>query len=438
MPSHSIANFLKRQPQSTLSKQKTAQRKAFLRTCRASTKRIHQPILDLYLSRGHLNPGNLGDVVKFSAQGSQGQCSVGFDILADYMLADETDRVPAYGGGEYGITLTPEADALGRKMTALHRGKGAIVCPSGLSAITTVFNALHPRAVLMPDHVYAPTFRYLRHRGIEIVRYSVRAEAGEIEEKVKAVLARLPAGDLLIYVEAPGSGTFEIPDLDGIVKVAKAHGIRTVMDNTYASHARFKPLARGFDMALQATTKYEGGYGDTPSGVVITNNPADLEILQQEVKVSGNGAISPMTCARLFNRVDTVGQRMDQSFASAQQVMDWFAQQLFVSEIICPARPHSPDYARFKHYFRKGNGLFSIAFRPDIDADTIARFADALLLFRIAASWGGHVSLVAPVGTHRQLTKMPQGHVLRFHAGLEDPRDLISDLEQAAVVFLND
>jgi cystathionine beta-lyase len=209
-----------------------------------------------------------------------------------------------------------------------------------------------------------------------------------------------------------------------------------VMDNTWGSHVRFKPLDHGIDVVVQATTKYEGGYGDTPSGVVIARHPEDLAIIAAELRATGNGAVAPTTCSRLYHRIDSTEERLNRHAATAEQLIGWFLQQPFVTGILSPTLATSPYHERFKRYFGKGNGLFSVVFPPDIPARQIEAFADALNLFWVAESWGGHLSLVLPVHARREVTPLPEGHVLRFHAGLEDCQDLLRDLTQAAGCLL--
>nr|WP_245692772.1 PLP-dependent transferase [Sporomusa acidovorans] len=207
--------------------------------------------------------------------------------------------------------------------------------------------------------------------------------------------------------------------------------LRTVMDNTWASHIRFKPLEHGVDVVVQATTKYEGGYGDTPSGIVIAKHPEDMQIIADELRATGNGAVAPTTCSRLYHRIDSTEERLNQHADNAQRLIDWFLKQPFVTDVLSPTLETSPYHERFERYFKKGNCLFSIVLRSDLSAKHVEAFVDALNLFWVAESWGGHLSLVLPVHAKREVAPLPAGYVLRFHAGLEDYQDLLRDLSQA-------
>lgn len=407
-------------------------RRAFIALCSQQTRLLHEPVSDPYLACGHPNPAGLGDAARFSQTGSWGQSSVLFADLATYRAADTCGRAP-YGGAEYGIPQTPEAEAVCRKIAALHNGHGAVICPSGLAALATTVDAFLPKAVLIPDNVYGPMIRFLNRRHITLIRYPAGASAEEFRSCLVKARSKYPAcEDLLVYIEAPGSGTFEIPDIEGIIAIAQAAKLRTVMDNTWASHIRFKPLDYGIDIVVQATTKYEGGYGDTPSGVAIARHPQDFQSLAAELRASGNGAVAPTTCSRLYHRIDSTEERLNQHAVTAQRLIGWFLQQPFVADILSPTLETSPYHERFKRYFGRGNGLFSVVFRPAIPAERVEAFVDALNLFWVAESWGGHLSLVLPVHARREVTPLPDGYVLRFHAGLEDCQDLLRDLNQAA------
>lgn len=411
---------------------KIDRRKAFLDGCGPETRAIHAPILDLAASRGHLNPSGLGEARASSALGSVGQSSVGFDSVGDYEAADAAGRAP-YGGAEYGVVLSPEAEAVCAKFARLHGGAGAVVCASGLAAIATVLDAFAAKAVLIPDGLYFPAWRYLSETGrAELLTYPAGASGEEVAALIREAGTRVAPAETMLYLEAPASGTFEIPDIAGLVAAARAAGIRTVMDNTWGSHVRFRPLDHGIALAVQATTKYEGGYGDTPSGIVVARDEADLARLRRQLRISGNGAVSPQTCTRLLHRVDSAEHRLDRHAATAAKLMDWFEDRPFTADILSPARAASPYHARFRQYFGAGNSLFTVVFDEGLSVDRVQAFVDALLLFRVAESWGGHVSLVLPVHPRRDPAMRQGGAMFRFNAGLEEAGDLIADLEQAA------
>lgn len=414
-----------------------AARLKFLENCHPETVRIHAPIVDLRTTKGFLNPAGLGHAEEFSRGLSTGQSTVAFDCRADFINADAKGE-SHYGGAEYGIVQTPEAAVLCQKLSDLHKGAGAIVTNSGISAIAAVFQTFlkgDKPAILLPDNSYWPAQRILNqlkdslNAQLHIGFYSSRADGEEIK-KLAADLQKEGRDLKLIYLEAPGSQTFEIPEINSIIAAAKERGIKTVMDNTWASHVRFKPIHHGVDIVVQATTKYEGGYADTPSGIVIAASPDDHKSLAYTSRVYGMGAVAPPTLRRLFNRISSTQERMDQHYESARQVTEWLRGQSFVQDILAPFLPTSPDFRRFEHYFKKGNGLFTVVFKDTASPRGIEKYLDGLHLFKQGESWGGHVSLVQPAHPKRQIDVPVKGEMVRFSMGLENPQDLIKDLNR--------
>ena len=414
---------------------KSVPRRRFLATCAPETRNIHEPIVDLCAARGHLNPAGLGVTAAFCT--ATGQSTVAFDTVAAYRIADDEQRSP-YGGAEYGIVQTPAAALVCQKMNELHGGAGAVITPSGLNAISTFFAVFLPAGgvILMPDGAYGPTFRLLdalaeNDDRLTVRRYPARATGAEVAEILREQRdAGRPAN--IVFLEAPGSHLYEIPDIDGVAAAARVAGARLVMDNSWASHVRFRPLRHGIDIAIQATTKYEGGYGDTPSGVIIARDIGDHRALARHLRVFGNGAVAPETCARLLHRLDSTAERLARQAATVRAIGDWLAAQPFIAEIIDPARPASPDHARLRQYFGEGNGLLTARFAPDVPAASVDAFLDRLHLVRIGESWAAHVTLALPVAPRRALDTVAPGRMVRFSAGLEDAGDLLRDLRQAA------
>jgi cystathionine beta-lyase len=424
-----------------VSRERIELRRTFLEACAAETIAIQRPILDLGYAKGRLNPAGLGQARELSGF-LVGQTTVAFDTVGDYRDADKKGK-SKYGGAEYGIVETPESARVCQEFSRLHGGSGAVILPSGLSAIETVFKTFLKSpdgkpTVLIPDNRYFPTERVLNdmaqfNPNLHIRRYPGNVTGRGIENLIKDIQSADKRRINLLYLEAPGSQTFEIPELKEIIRVAKEYGIPTAMDNSWASHVRFQPLAHGVDVVIQSTTKYEGGYADTPSGIVVAGDKKHFEALARNVRVSGNGAVDSHTCNRLFGRVASTGERLDQHYNSALKVMEWLQQQKFTGQILCPALPGSPDHDRFKEYFGKGNGLFTLVFREDIKPEQVDQFMDSTNLFRIGESWGGHVSLLLPTQPTRKLSELPRGQMVRFSIGLENPNDIVRDLEQASV-----
>jgi len=434
--------------------------KEFLAASAETTQLIHNPIIDPYAVMGLPNPSGLGRAREYSFVSpglNQGaQSTIFFEDLgkyheadgkgqAPYFLAADINRTSSYNGAaEYGAVRTAVVGAVCSKISDLHGGIGAVMVPSGLSAIVTTMLAFSPRSIAVPEGVYFPLRRFLEdvnneriaqdRKPINIFYYEPNSSKDKFEAHLENAKFKGDHVDM-VYIEAPVSGTFEIPDINGIIQSAKARNIRTIMDNTWASHVRFKPIKLGIDIVIQAVTKYEGGYGDTTAGIIIASKLADLAKLASKTRFYGIGAIASETCNRLYHRLDSTEARINQHHENAMQLMDWFEGQEFVADILSPALTSSPYYERCKEYFNgKGNGLFTIRFNKSIRQEQVNIFIDALKLFKVGESWGGHVSLVLPVSRQNRTTPLPDGVMFRFHAGLEDANDLIRDLMQAAKI----
>lgn len=412
-----------------------AARKIFLDTCTPGTQAIHRPIVDPRAVQGCVNPDGLGDAAKFSMGPglAWGQSTIAYIDPEEFRVVDEGGE--GYGGGaEYGIVRTADAAAVNRRMASLHGGAGAVFLPSGLAAVGAVFMTFpqdRGQVVLVPESTYFPTLRLLKKLGLDARPYPSNADGAALESILAALEAEGKKAGVL-FLEAPGSHTFDIPDIDALVAIAKRRAIKTAIDNTWGSHVRFRPISHGIDVVIQATTKYEGGYGDTPSGAIIAAAPEDHDALAYTAKVMGMGTVDLPVCRRLLGRIDSAAARMDLQNAAALKIVDWFRRQDFTQEILCPFIETSPDYERFRTYFKKGNGLFTVAFKKTVSAAGVREFLAACPLLFTGQSWGGHVTLALPVHPRRHFTPVPDGEMVRFSVGLEDPGDLLRAFEAAA------
>lgn len=416
-------------------------RRNFILGAANETRKIHEPIIDLSQSNGALNPLGLGNAENFSAafagKFGWGQSTVGFHRVGDFRAADQSGIAYAnennHGPAEYGIVRSAAVAKTAEKIASLHGEKDALLFASGITAISTLFQTYpedRKSVILLPEGCYFPTTRLLDEAlHLNFVRYPSDAT----KEQMLAAIHQVEAdgGKIgMIYLEAPVSQTFEIPDIQGIIEIAKDNGVMTAMDNTWASHVGFRPLDHGVDVAIQATTKYEGGYGDTPSGALISNDDAVLTRIARTSRVLGAGAVSAATCGRLYHRLDTTALRMGAQNESAMRLAEWFQEQAFVAEVIAPYLPNSPHHERFSQYFKSGNGLLTVVF--DRAAENVEAFLDHAPLPVIGESWGGHVTLVSRCNPQRRLSKLPAGEKVRISVGLEKVEDIIASFELAS------
>jgi cysteine-S-conjugate beta-lyase len=329
----------------------------------------------------------------------------------------------------YGRRGTPTTDALASALTSLEGGAGIVLTPSGLSAITTaLFSQVKAGDnLLVTDSAYFPTRHFcdtaLTKLGVEVTYYNPLA-GGAIEKLFKP-------NTRAIFLEAPGSLSFEMQDVPAIVQAAKRHGAATLMDNTWATPLYFKPHEFGVDLSLAAGTKYLGGHADVNLGWV----SATEKFFPALKDVHGTLGLcpGPEDVFLSLRGLRTLAVRLDRHMASALKVARWLQSRPEVLRVLHPALENDPGHAIWKRDFKGASGLFSFVLQPDYSTKVVAAFIEALDLFGIGASWGGFESLAIPYDCTklRSATKWaPGGPAVRLHIGLEDADDLIADLER--------
>ncbi len=331
------------------------------------------------------------------------------------------------GRYQYGRRGTPTTDALSEGLAELEGGAGVMLTPSGLSAITITLLACVSDGdhVLVTDSAYGPTRHFcdtvLKRFGVETGYYDPligAAIAKEFKPNTKAV-----------FVEAPGSLSFEMQDVPAIVKAAHAHGAVVLMDNTWATPVYFRPHEHGVDFSIQAGTKYLGGHADANIGTV--SAMAEHFPKLKEAHGSLGLCAGPEDVFLSLRGLRTLGVRLQRHMESGLKVARWLKTRPEVLRVLHPALEDDPGHAIWKRDFDGACGLFAFVLksRPQ---PKVAAFIEGLELFGIGASWGGYESLAIPfdVSKFRTATKWnPGGPCVRLHVGLEDPDDLIADLE---------
>jgi cystathionine beta-lyase len=346
-----------------------------------------------------------------------------FPNLASYETRPpEGEKIVRYG--RYG---TPTTFALEEAVAQMEGGYRGLAVPSGLAGMTVALSAFLKTGdhALVTDSVYGPTRAFcekqLKKNGIEVEYYDPLAGS--------RVEALMKPNTRVVFCEAPGSQTFEMQDIPAIAKVAHAHGAVVLADNTWGTPYFFRSFDRGVDVSIHAATKYISGHSDVMIGVIVTNEACWLPV--QRTAVTYGFAVSPDDCYLALRGFRTIGVRMRQQMQSALKVARWLESRGEVERVIFPALESDPGYAIWKRDFEGAASLFAVVLKP---AKSAAPFVDALELFGIGSSWGGFESLVTVVHAEslRTATRWnPAGPVIRLHIGLEDPDDLIADLEQA-------
>ncbi len=352
--------------------------------------------------------------------------TVVFDDLADFQARG--DRL--YDGFSYGLYGTPTSRRLEDHVALLEGGTRALLTPSGMAAMTLATLAFCRAGdrLLVPDTLYGPAkdvaLRFLSSLGVETVVYDPRLDgevAGLLGDRTR-----------LVWVESPGSGTFEVQDLPAIATAAHAAGALVACDNTWASHLLFKPLAHGADISMQALSKHASGHGDLLMGSLAVTEEALFRRLKDTARFLGYG-VSPDDCALCERGLMTMPVRMRQSASSAERVIAWLEQRPQVARILHPAQADHPGHEIWKRDFAGAPGVFAIVLDPACAAQQ-AQALKRMRLFRLGASWGGVHSLVAvndPRKGRAPNDWLPPGPVWRLSIGLEDADDLIADLDRA-------
>ena len=326
----------------------------------------------------------------------------------------------------YGRRGTPTSFALIEAVCALEEGYGAVVCGSGLAAITVAMTAMLKTGdhVLITDSTYLPVRnfadRVLTRYGVAVEYYDPRIGSG-ISELIRP-------NTRLIWLESPGSHTFEVQDIPAIVAAAKAKSVRTAIDNTWGAGYFLKPLTMGVDISVQAATKYIVGHSDTMLGVAVANQETYPQ-LQAEWDLFG-GCAGPDDIYLGLRGLRTMGVRLKQHFASGLKVAEFLAARPEVTRVMHPALSSDPGHALWARDFTGACGLFGFVLKPGPRA-ALADLLDHLRFFGMGYSWGGYESLLIPTDpAHiRTATRWQEkGQSMRIHVGLEDVDDLLEDL----------
>ncbi len=356
----------------------------------------------------------------------------GSTVLVETMQQrrDNAAKAPTERVMTYGLGGSETHWALEDVIADIEGGTRCKIVPSGLAACTVPLLAYLGSGdhVLVPDSVYGPVRSFcdtmLKRMGVETTYYDPCITPADI-----APLFR--PNTKVLYTESPGSHTFEVQDVPGLAEVAHARGAKVLMDNTWGIF-HFQPFTKGVDVSMQALTKYVGGHSDILLGSITVNTAEDWAAIR-----AANGQLgmfaSPDDCWLALRGVRTMAVRMERQEKSALEVAAWMRNRPEVKEVLHPALPGARGHDIWKRDFTGACSLFGVVFQPGFAPERIDAVAEALQLFGMGASWGGFESLALPSGTMPRTAGTGDfgGPMLRLHVGLEDPGDLIADLEQA-------
>lgn len=389
-------------------------------------KKIHESTRIIHAGR---NPKEQGWMVNPPIYQSS---TIVFPTLKDLLYAERgysnNDLVQPYEL-KYGRYGTQTNFALEQAVAEIEGGYNTFVTSSGAAAINTALVAFLKQGdhMLLVDNVYSPTRgfadKFLKKLGIETTYYDPLIGAD--------IVKLIKKNTKVIFLESPGSQTFEIQDVPAICKIAKKHNITTILDNSWASGIYFKPFEYGVDVSVMALTKYINGHSDIMMGA-ITIQEKHFRVMYEAFRYMAVTA-SPHSCYMVQRGLRTVKLRMDQCFKSALEMAKWLETRPEVEKVLYPALPSDANHQLWKRDFTGAAGLFSIILDKKYSNEALARMVDKLHYFGMGYSWGGYESLILPfdASSIRTATKYPYKDktCLRINIGLEDVEDLQNDLE---------
>ncbi len=342
--------------------------------------------------------------------------------MAEAQRRFDADEVVA----TYGIANMPLRAAFEELMVAIEGGHRAATFPTGLAAVATAILAAVGAGdhILVADSVYGPTRRFCerlaRRFGVEATFYDPLVGAG--------IEALLRPNTRAVYLETPGSNTFEVQDLPAIAAVAHDHGALVIQDNTWATGAFYPAFQHGADLVVQAATKYPAGHSDLLMGAVVANERAWPQ-LRETARDLGQNA-SPDDLYLALRGMRTLAARLERHQSSALAIARALQSNPAVARVLHPALPDDPGHALWKRDFTGSTGLFGVELAP-CEPQAIAAFIEGLEHFALGYSWGGYESLIVPARAGgRTVRPWRGGPLVRLQVGLEDPADLLADLER--------
>ncbi len=328
----------------------------------------------------------------------------------------------------YGRHGTPTTFALEEAVAAVEGGHRAVAFCSGAASCFASILAFVKAGdhILVVDSVYGPVRNFcagfLKRFGVTTTFYDPLIGAG--------IAALIRPETVLVYLESPGSLTFEVQDVPAIVAAAKARGVKTLIDNTWAAPLFAKPLALGVDVDIISATKYIVGHSDAMMGIAVCTEESFLPVRMAAAELGNHAA--PDDCYLALRGLRSAGVRMRQHQGQGLALARYLASRPEVERVMHPGMPGDPGHEIWRRDFTGASGLFGVALKDGIAKKAVDAMLDGMELFGMGASWGGFESLVLPTHPERLRTAVPwkTGPCLRFHAGLEDLDDLIADLER--------
>ncbi|MDC3061309.1 PLP-dependent aspartate aminotransferase family protein [Candidatus Pelagibacter sp.] len=337
---------------------------------------------------------------------------------------------PRSGNFNYGRQGTPTTYALQKVLQEMEECYKVYLTPTGFGAVfLAVLSVVQPGdEILVTDSVYSPTRLltqdYLKKFNIKSIFYNP-LNLNDLKNKVSKKTK-------LIFVENPGSNTFEFQDLKKIITLAKKNNIFTAIDNTWATPYLLKPIKLGFDMSIVSATKYYSGHSDVMGGSLAINKKV-FKLVEPTNRVSGL-RLSPDEAYLVLRGIRTLDVRLDKHHLNALKVANFLSKHKKILNVYYPYKKKSQNYKMWKKYYSGASGLMGLKVKSK-NKKTVKNFINSLKLFGYGYSWGGFESLALyqsqrQLGARNYTNLKKNEHIIRLHIGLEDPKDIINDLKQ--------
>ena len=337
---------------------------------------------------------------------------------------------PIGGHYDYGRQGTSTTFILQKILTKLEESYHVFTTPTGFGSVfLALFSIVRPGdEMIVADPVYSPTRiltqDYLKEFGVKTIFYN--------PHDLKTLQKKITKKTKLIFVENPGSNSFEFQDLRKIVSLAKKNKILTLMDNTWATPYYFKPIKFGFDMSIVSATKYYSGHSDVMGGSLAVNKKVFDKVKIAE-KITGL-RLGPDDAYLITRGLRTLDIRLDRHSENAKKIAAFLSKNKKI-ELLYPYKKNSFNYRMWKKYYSGASGLMGLKIKSN-SVNSVRKFVNSLKLFGYGYSWGGFESLVMhqenrETGNRKYMNLAKDEHLVRLHIGLEDPSDLIADLKQA-------
>lgn len=355
--------------------------------------------------------------------------TVTFATLAEFDRSLQVDLKD--GPYTYGLLDTPTERALASALAELDGAEGAVLVGSGLAAVGVALMAFvtHGDHLLMVDSCYGPSRilcdGLLKRFGVETTYYDPRVG----QDGRPGIEAHFRDNTRLVFMESPGSVTFEMQDVPAIVAACRDRGITTAIDNTWATPLGFRPIEHGVDVVVHALTKYVGGHSDLMLGGLTARTRAIWDKLKFTAMDLGHGA-SPDDAWLALRGLRTLSVRLEAQSKAAMQIAAWLRGRPEVRRVLHPGLPGDPGNDLFQRDFDLACGTFGVLLH-EVEGDALARMLEGMRIFAMGYSWGGFESLIIPQHPLSERTAAPfeePGTLLRLSIGLEDPAMLVEDL----------